>query len=505
MKMWKLIGLCAAAAIAAGSASVHALKLMEDGMAPTLMDLEANGVDSIRYAKETLTDTSATTVEDSDDVKYYRIDRVHAVAAPTSIGTVGSGDDYLVSIQLDGMVFSVGGDDGGAAPALTIGTTVDAGRLILNGTDGSASAVFQVPGVVATGEIITLLAQFAIGADGVGTIMRTDRNRTLEGVVDMYSQVHGLSGAIKALPALVEKVSPAKTNPTAKAALGFKMFAGESTIESLGTVQIGVRGGIDGEATGVVGMQYRNARTSVNVTMLSEISAGLGDIDENSATFAGNVGAFVKSMGLGTGTASVADEDAVCSAIAKDMRTMKDGDPTGELDVQQVDTFFDVQTLCVEVDGETAIPETEPYTVTTEYAGIDDAAFPPEGKTHDLSPIDRDGTYFHIPYLTTHDSYNQRVVIVNRGAATTYEFVDMQAESGATVSAGAMASGDLPTGQMVVRSTGIISGATRGSTTLTVVAPPSEISAAVQQVNTSTGGVDSVYLKHGGLSSGHLD
>ena len=505
MKMRKLIGLCAAAVFAAGSGGVHALKLMPDGAAPAdLNALMTTGVDSITYAKETLIDTSATTVEDSDDVKYYRIDRVHAVAAPTTVGTVGSGDDYLVSIQLDGMVFSVG-SDGGDAPTLTIAGTANAGTLILNGTDGSSSAVFQVPGTVATGAIITLLAEFAIGADGVGSIERTDRNRTLEGVVDNYSEQHSLSGAIKASPALMETVKPAKYTPTAKAALGFKMFAGEPTMESLGTIQIGVRGGDDGDATGDASMQYRNARAASNVTMLSTITADVMETDENSATFAGNVGVFVDSMGLGTGTPDPDNEDGICSAIAADMRTMEDGEPTGELDVQQVDTFYDVKTLCVHVDGEMAIPETAPYTVTTEYAGIADAAFPPEGKTHNLSPINRDGAYFHIPYVTTHDSYNQRVVIVNRGAATTYEFVDLQAEGGMMPSAGAMASGDLPTGQTVVRSTGIISGVTRGSATLTVVAPPNDVSAAVQQVNISTGGVDSVYLPHGNLSGGHLD
>ena len=491
MKMWKLIGLCAAAAIAAGSAGVHALKLMPDGTAPTDLDaLMMDGVDSLTYAKETLIDTAATTVEDSDDVKYYRISRNHAVAAPTSIGTVGDGDDYLITFQLDGMVFSV--PEVGNSPMVA---GVDNIRLILNGADGSDSAVFQVPSEVAVNTtIFTLTAQFAIGADGVGSITRTDRNRTLEGVVDNYSEVHPLSGAIKALPALAENISPAKTNPTAKAALGFKMFAGEATMASLGTVQIGVRGGTDGEAAGTEGMQYRKAQATDNVTELMDITLELGDLDENSATFAGNVGAFVKSMGLGTG---VSPADA-CSAIGIDIRTMKDGEPTGELDEQLVTTFADEMTLCVEVDGETAIPETEAYTVTTEYAGLDDAAFPPEGKTHDLSPIDRDGTYFHIPYLTTHGSYNQRVVIVNRSdVAVDYEFVDFQAEAGNTASAGSMAIGSAASGQTVLQSTKVIAGVTRGSATLTVVAPPSTISAAIQQVNKSTGGVDTVYLMHG--------
>ena len=60
--------------------------------------------------------------------------------------------------------------------------------------------------------------------------------------------------------------------------------------------------------------------------------------------------------------------------------------------------------------------------------------------------------------------------------------------------AGAMASGELPMGQTVPRSTGIVGGATRAAATLDIVAVPSTISAAVQQVNLSDGSVDTVYL-----------
>ena len=76
----------------------------------------------------------------------------------------------------------------------------------------------------------------------------------------------------------------------------------------------------------------------------------------------------------------------------------------------------------IEVDGETSIPNTDEYTVTTKYKGLDMAAFPPAGATHTLAAISRDGYGANIPYLTTDDGYNQRIILVNRWRATTYVF-----------------------------------------------------------------------------------
>ena len=86
---------------------------------------------------------------------------------------------------------------------------------------------------------------------------------------------------------------------------------------------------------------------------------------------------------------------------------------------------------------------------------------------------------------------------MNRGRPTTYTFGEFQAEGGVTADAGALASGALPTGQTVLRSTGIVevAGSSRASATLSVVAEPRHISAAVQQVNLGDGSVDTVYVE----------
>ena len=150
--------------------------------------------------------------------------------------------------------------------------------------------------------------------------------------------------------------------------------------------------------------------------------------------------------------------------------------------------------LCVSVKDDNTKPITNaPFIATVEYKALDNAVFPRAEQTVTVGAIGRNGTSFHIPYLTTHVAYNQRVVIVNRGKATTYTFADFHGDIGDPV-AGAMASGELPMGQTVLRSTGIVGGATRAAATLDIVAVPSTISAAVQQVNLSDGSVDTVYL-----------
>ena len=234
--------------------------------------------------------------------------------------------------------------------------------------------------------------------------------------------------------------------------------------------------------------------------MLTDIIDDEDMATKNSVTFDGDF-TFVKKLSLSADPTTSTD-DTSCDSAGTELRKPSKADATiltDETIPQLVTGFYDARSLCIEVDGKRSVPETDgPYTVTTDYTGIADAAFPPEGDTHNLSPIERDGTYFHIPYLTTHASYNQRVVIVNRSdVAVDYEFVDFQAEAGNTASAGSMAIGSVGSGQKVLSSTEIISGVTRGSATLTVVAPPSTISAAIQQVNKSTGGVDTVYLMHG--------
>ena len=91
---------------------------------------------------------------------------------------------------------------------------------------------------------------------------------------------------------------------------------------------------------------------------------------------------------------------------------------------------------------------------------------------------------------------DQRIVIVNRGRATTYNFGEFAHEADVMVMDGPKVSGDLPMGTTVLISTDVveITGKTRASATLSIVADPSTIDAAIQQVTIMGGNVDTVYL-----------
>ena len=173
---------------------------------------------------------------------------------------------------------------------------------------------------------------------------------------------------------------------------------------------------------------------------------------------------------------------------------------TDESKPQRVSLFSTANSLCIHVDGVNEIPETTPYEVMTEYAGLDDAAFPPEGGLHGLAKIVHDGTTYYIPYMTTYAAYNQRFSIVNRGPETIYAFKALQTpdSDGSSVADGAMASGTLPKGQTILRTSDIvtITDGNRASGNLTIVADPADVSAAVQQVEKTSGTVDTIYLEH---------
>ena len=135
--------------------------------------------------------------------------------------------------------------------------------------------------------------------------------------------------------------------------------------------------------------------------------------------------------------------------------------------------------------------------VATKYGGIANAAFPPSGTTLVLGYIMRDGTTVQIPYLTQFGNYNQRIVIVNRGAAADYSFSFTAEEDGPTITPGADASGTLASGATTYISllygdlVTIDGSPNRVSATLIVESEPHFIDVAVSQAN-ANGGTDTV-------------
>ncbi|MCY4015512.1 MAG: hypothetical protein OXG82_22725 [Gammaproteobacteria bacterium] len=113
----------------------------------------------------------------------------------------------------------------------------------------------------------------------------------------------------------------------------------------------------------------------------------------------------------------------------------------------------------------------------------------------DAGTIVTNGTMVHLGYLTGHDGYNQRVIIVNRGKVdANYVVGNILTEDGTEASAGHMATGTVGgESQMVIPTADMISfdsGRTRASATISLTAPTSAISVSTTIVNLSDGSTD---------------
>jgi hypothetical protein len=151
--------------------------------------------------------------------------------------------------------------------------------------------------------------------------------------------------------------------------------------------------------------------------------------------------------------------------------------------------------LCVEVSGDETIPETS-YSASANVLHLVTTSSPNnstgEGAVGD---IDRNGTTVEVAYLTTFTDYNQRLLINSRHPVPAEYTVTFQTEDGVTATALPAASGVLQPGEnLVLRARDLVelTGGTRCSATVVVVAPQGNISVATTQVNLSDASTDTV-------------
>jgi hypothetical protein len=154
----------------------------------------------------------------------------------------------------------------------------------------------------------------------------------------------------------------------------------------------------------------------------------------------------------------------------------------------------------VDVDAEDDIAQKGTYTaalagviatgVTTPSTAIGTFTEAAGAITYDTTSID-------VPYVTTFSSYNQRIYLINgsgQDASYTTSFVS---EDGVTATAGVMASGVVPAGEMLaIKATDLVTltGKTRTSATIEIEAQNSAVTATSQTVNLATGTTDTVAL-----------
>ena len=468
-----------------GATMLGLMALLGTNAANAVIGLDGEDTGGVIYAQETIT----SSLEGRNGATYYVVnggDSELDVTAELGFGTV-IGASLIVRYDFTGMILT-----GMSNPVLTgIGTAT----LRQGGKAKDEHVVFLVTGinaaVVATEDLDLSLDEVAIAAGG-GSISMHVRDDLSIPAETMASH----SGAVT----MASGLKPVKTqvNPTALVSekfLAFEGTAGDTDTVTLGSVMVNLADM----------PQYRHAATGAPVADLDVLinegpaGANMGDEGGSSTVFMGDF-SFVTEAWLDTtvACATASPTDLLMDLDEDDMRD------TTRLKSQSLMYLNDNPHLCIMVRAKddamaVAIPATPPYMVAKTIVladGISSSKFPPAPAPAPLGAIMRNGTTVHIPYLTQFANYNQRIVIVNRGAEADYTFSFMT-EDGVTATLGADAEGTLVANSTTYLSllhgdlVTIAGTFNRASATLIVESEPSYIDVVVSQTN-ANGGTDTV-------------
>ena len=465
----------------AGAAILGTLVGTNAAHAVIVVDADGDATDQVTYAKETLT-TNATVT--SGGKTYYTVTgpgNQLDVRIPLGFAT-GGAENIVVLYTLGGMVFSeevtaAHIDMTGPGPGYTTKGFTDV--RLNGGAKGDSTVEFSITASAAVGETDMLaltLGSLAVDAAAVGSITMLasyDVSSTRS-----ISETVTISDAVTVKNALKETVTAASSTPVALVEEGFMQFGDpDSTSTSSDGLRATVGSITIGFEAGTLAASDSAAITAANMAAQLLGASQSDGSDGATLNFTGDVG-FVSDVFLATANDCPISEKV--TLYEEDDAKVKswDGDAADFADVDGTGAY-----LCITVDGMTVIP-TASYDVTIDYAGITNAAFPPADSTKTVGSIKRDGTTVHIPFLTT--TRHHQLIIVNRGEATTYE-LEFRTEDGVTATAGAGASGDLPTGTTVLslRDDDVVTleGRKRTAATLMVVAPKGMIDVSSLLVN----------------------
>lgn len=158
--------------------------------------------------------------------------------------------------------------------------------------------------------------------------------------------------------------------------------------------------------------------------------------------------------------------------------------------------------------GDPMMPGEYALTVTPVLANADDHPVKPgalEGGAQHVGAIDRNGTTVHLTYLSTHEAYNQRLVIVNRGADAAMFWIEddsFNLEDDTKLMTNNLSpdmEASVPgNGRLVIRIQDNITfdGKSRGAATVNVAAPERDIDVMTIQVHPGTGQIDTTVYQN---------
>ncbi len=377
---------------------------------------------------------------------------------------------------------------GGELLADLSGTIVTVGTVgstsLTGGLDGDNSAVFGVL-AGAAGFSQTASVALAFGTDGIGLLQGQNlsvRQRVYTDQGDAIAGAAGLSDQtadnVVTLSAALSVDFDAET-ATADVETNFTAFTGGNT--SVGTL-------------GVFTPQF-----ATGLSLASDLTSvtGLAQLVNLAATTAGSQVVYSGNFGFATGGFFISGlTTGSCGTVGA-------GTPLSPTSASNfTETSIDVasaqgRALCVSVNGEQTIPEVTTFDAAVTLLHANTSSNPSStSDTDSVGEIDRNGTTVEVAYVTTFEDYNQRLILNSRSATVAEYFITFQTEDGVTHMALPAAEGTLqPNEVLVLRMEDLVefTGGSRGTATVTVVAPDTDIDVATTQVLRGDGATDTVY------------
>ena len=448
-----------------------------------VITLDGNGmtVDAPTFARETL-----TTVKSVGDMDYYVVTGGSSLSTRVPLDVVKAASEVLsITIEAENMIFLASPGSFGASG----GDALD----LLDGTDtaiNSAESDFAITAAVRDGDTsvtFTLGGSTAIAASNLGS-------RSLEFTINNMGVRDGADGSFR-VTVRNQTNGVSKTTTVANAVKTARGLRVRNVDEAVGQPRLIASVAWDF-------MRFTGSPGGTTVARLGayEISLTDGILDAGGAVATlGDVMAATRSRIGGMGAVSFADDvyldtSPSCDSTSGTVSLLTDG-AWKEGRARPAISDNQMRSLCIRVDGETVVPETEPYELVLDFDPAAGAAFPPTDQTLTMGHIEHDAAEASIPYVTTFMGYNQRLVLTNSWDEAAEYTVTFTAEEGVTPTAADAATGEIPANSVrVLRMVDLveIEGGTRAAAEVVVEAPDNAIGVATVQVNTSTASTDTV-------------
>ncbi|MBO6564236.1 MAG: hypothetical protein JJ956_05805, partial [Pseudomonadales bacterium] len=340
------------------------------------------------------------------------------------------------------------------------------------GADESEFVIFDLTagalGVAQT-DLVNMTAPVALPFSGTASVAMTVYE-TLTQAVNEQESLYSISGSFATLTTgvLVTTVAEGAVAEVSEDFLAFSDGAGGTTdTGNFGTIQYAANPvAVEADDTAVV--------TADSITD-ADLTITLGGLD----------------MGWGT---YFLDADGNCDDVANRTAIALATDELSASVANVVGIDATPHAICAIAGGTEEIPEST-LTADLEWTTVATAVAPLADTSDVVGSITRNGTTVQIPYLTTFEDYNQRIVLVNRHSQDADYTITFRGEDGVTWTAGEKATGEIPQGEVLsvrARDVVTITGATRIAATVTVVAPSAVVDVATNQVNLSDGSTDTV-------------